>query len=134
MYEAFAAGTFLVLKWAFIKSQERIFLEFSAFSAEFAVGSMMVLAVNVYHIADGFLFAFHSFVRWVRRLRLHFESLSEPKDGAAHKDLPLTLRDIRRKTACPSLHLVVSVLHHSTIFFSDSSLFFKAEFTESSPK
>ena len=101
MYEAFAAGTFLVLKWAFIKSQERIFLEFSAFSAEFAVGSMMVLAVNVYHIADGFLFAFHSFVRWVRRLRLHFESLSEPKDGAAHKDLPLTPRGYTKEDSSP---------------------------------
>ncbi len=69
--QAFAAGAFLVLKRALVKPHESVLLELLAFLAEFAVGSVVVFAVDVHHVAYGFLFTFHSFVFWVRRLRLH---------------------------------------------------------------
>jgi len=75
--EAFAAGALLVLKRAFVQPHEGVFLEFFAFWAEFAVGSMVPFAVDVNHVGDGFLFPFHSFVFWVWRLRLHFKSALE---------------------------------------------------------
>jgi len=69
--EAFAAGAFFVLKGAFVEAQESVFFEFLAFGADFAVGAVVVFAVDFRHVGDGFLFAFHSFVLWVGRLRLH---------------------------------------------------------------
>ena len=73
--EAFAACAFFVLKGAFVKTHERVLFEFFAFRAEFAVGSVMVFAVDFNHVADGFLFAFHSFMFWVGRMRLHVKSV-----------------------------------------------------------
>ena len=72
--ETFAARAFFVLKWALIKPQKSIFFELRAFGAEHTIGSMVVFAVNINHVAYGFLFTLHSFVIWVRRLPLHFKS------------------------------------------------------------
>jgi hypothetical protein len=71
MNDAFTAGAFFVLKGAFVKAHEGVFLELSAFGAYFAFRAVMVFTVDLNHISDGFLFAFHSFMFWVRWLRLH---------------------------------------------------------------
>lgn len=71
MDEAFAAGAFLILERALVKPQKSVLLELFAFGAEFAAGSMVVSAIDVYHVGDGFLFPFHSLMFRVWRLRLH---------------------------------------------------------------
>jgi hypothetical protein len=76
--EAFAAGTFFVLEDAFVQTKKSVFAEFLAFGADFAFfGAVVVVAVDVYHVAYGFLFPDHSFVGWVRRLRLHTGQLQK---------------------------------------------------------
>jgi len=69
--EAFATGAFFVLKRAFVKAHERVLFELIAFRADFAVGSMVVSAVYFDHVTYRFLFAFHSFMLGIGRLRLH---------------------------------------------------------------
>ena len=71
MNDAFAACAFFVLENAFVKARESVLLELLAFGAEFAMSAVVVFAVNIYHVAYGFLFALHSFVFWVGRLGLH---------------------------------------------------------------
>jgi len=68
---AFAAGAFLVLKWTFVKAHKCVFLELSAFLAYFAMGAVVVFAVDFNHVSNGFLFAFHSFMFRVWWLWLH---------------------------------------------------------------
>ncbi len=69
---AFAAGAFLVLEGAFVKALDGVVFELLAFGAELSVGYMVVpFAVDVNHVADGFLFTYHSFMSWVWWLRLH---------------------------------------------------------------
>jgi hypothetical protein len=82
--EAFAACAFFVLKGAFVKPQECIFLELSALGTYFALGAVVVSAVNFYHVPDGFLFAFHSFMFWVRWLRLHVNQLIQLVSSCEH--------------------------------------------------
>ena len=62
------------MKGAFVKAQKRVGFEFGAFRAEFAVGAMVVFAVNVNHESDSFFLAFHTFMFWVWRLDLHAKS------------------------------------------------------------
>ena len=86
---AFAAGAFFVLKGTFVKTHEGVFLELSAFEAYFAFRAVVVLAVDLNHISDGFLFPFHSFMFWVRWLRLHvISSLLNMLGAGANKTLP----------------------------------------------
>jgi hypothetical protein len=74
VYDAFAAGAFFLLKGAFVKAHERIFLKLGAFGAEFTVGFVVAFAVNFCHVPYGFLFAFHSFMFWIEWLWLHVKS------------------------------------------------------------
>ena len=69
--DAFAAGTFFLLKRAFVKAHEGVFLELSALLAYLTVCAVVVFAVDFYHVSYGLLFTFHSFVFWVGWLRLH---------------------------------------------------------------
>lgn len=85
---AFATCAFFVLKWTFVKAQESVFFELFAFGAEFFAGFVVTFAVDVDHVAYGFLFTLHSFVFWVRRLRLHFKSIQEIWFSTSHKGLP----------------------------------------------
>ena len=71
MDNAFAAGAFFVLERAFVKPHKSVLLKFAAFGAKFAVGAVVVSAVDFHHVSDSFLFPFHSFMFWVWRLRLH---------------------------------------------------------------
>ena len=86
--EAFAARALLVLEGALVKPRESVLLELPAFRAEFSVGAMVVSAVDVYHVAYGFLFTFHSLVFWIRRLRLHRNQRLKHRAVRAHKGLP----------------------------------------------
>jgi hypothetical protein len=88
MDQTFAAGAFFVLKGAFVKSKESIFFELRALGTKFAVGFMVVFAVDVDHVADGLFFTFHSFMFGVRGLRLHLNSSLKEKGSCAHKVLP----------------------------------------------
>ena len=83
MNDAFAAGTFFLLKRAFVKAHEGVFLELSAFLAYLTVCAVVVFAVDFYHVSYGLLFTFHSFVFWVGYLRLHVISSSNYKLGHA---------------------------------------------------
>ena len=85
---AFATCAFFVLKWTFVKAQKSVFFELFAIGAEFSVGFVVIFAVNVDHVAYGFLFSLHSFVFWVRRLRLHFNSILEIGLSNSLKGLP----------------------------------------------
>jgi len=71
----FSARAFLVLERTFIKTEKSVFLELFALGAEFTMSFMMVFAVNVNHVSDGFLLPYHPLMRWVRWLWLHFKSL-----------------------------------------------------------
>jgi len=89
MNQAFAAGAFFVLERAFVKPHECIFFELSAFGAYFAVGSVMIFAVDFNHIADRFLFSLHPFMLRVWRLNLHLTSNLITKVGVcSNKTLP----------------------------------------------
>jgi len=68
---AFAACAFFVLKGTFVKTHKRVFLELPAFWTYFAFSSVVVFAVDFYHVSNGFLFTFHSFMFRIRWLRLH---------------------------------------------------------------
>ena len=83
----FAACAFFVLKRALIKPQKSVLFELFALGAEFAVCSVVIFAVDVDHVAYGFLFSLHSFMFWIRRLRQHFKSI-EISANTAHKSLP----------------------------------------------
>ena len=138
MYNAFAASGFLVLERTFVEAQKSVFFELPAFSTELAVGAMVVFAEDVYHVAYGFLFSFHSFVFWIGRLRQH--SNSPLKRAGVHiriypKMLGIIEHDNSLEVKAGQVSQVaVSVLHHSTICFSDSSLFFKASMSISFPR
>jgi len=90
--ETLAACAFLVLKRTLIKAHEGILFELLTFGAEFTVGVMMVFAVDVYHVANGFLFTLHPFVFWVRRLRLHYDQVL--RASYSNKGLPVKVRVI----------------------------------------
>ena len=60
--KAFAAGAFLLLKWAFVKTHESVGFEFGAFGAKFPMGFVVCLAVDVHHVVDGFLFSGYAWV------------------------------------------------------------------------
>ena len=62
MDEAFAAGALLFLERALFQPHEGVGFEFGAFGAEFAVGAVVSLAVDVDHGFDGFLFAGYAWV------------------------------------------------------------------------
>ena len=62
------------MKRAFVKPKKSVFFELLALGAKFAVGFVVVFAVDVNHVADGFLFTFHSFMFGVRELWLHVNS------------------------------------------------------------
>jgi len=76
------------LKRAFVKAHERVLSEFFALGTEFAARFVVVSAVDFNHVADGFLFTFHSFVFWVRRLRLHGKSVKKMSGVITIKALP----------------------------------------------
>jgi hypothetical protein len=84
----FATCAFFVLKWTFVKAQKSVFFELFAFGAELFAGFVVIFAVNVNHVAFCFLFTLHSFVFWVRRLRLHFNSILEIGLSNSLKGLP----------------------------------------------
>ena len=89
VYDAFAACAFLVLKWTFVKTHECIFFEFFAFRAEFAMSVVVSFAIDFYHVAYGFFLSFHSFMFWIRWLRLHVKSsLQQISELYSHKGLP----------------------------------------------
>ncbi len=68
MDEAFAAGTFFLLKRTLVQTHESVFSELQAFSAKLILGSMMVSAVDFYHEFYGLFLSFHSFVFRIGRL------------------------------------------------------------------
>ena len=72
--EAFAACAFFLLKRTFVKPQKCILFKFLAFLAYFAVGSVVVFAVEFNHVLYGFFLASYSFMLWLRCLRFHVNS------------------------------------------------------------
>ena len=70
----FAACAFLILKRTFIKTHERVFPEFFAFGTYFAMGFVVVSAIDFNHVTYSFLFPFHPFVFGIEGLRLHAKS------------------------------------------------------------
>lgn len=97
MDDAFAACAFFLLKRAFVKAHECIFLKLGTFRAQFAVGFVVTFAVYLYHITYGFFLPFHSFVFWVRWLRLQVNQLKTNKLAYSHKGLPWNVRVILTK-------------------------------------
>jgi len=71
--EAFSACAFLLLKRTLIEAHEGVFFELAAFWAQFVVGSMMVFAVDFYHVSYGLFFSFHPFMVRVGWLGLHVD-------------------------------------------------------------
>lgn len=71
MDDAFATGTFFLLKRTFVKAHEGVFLELPALLAYLTVCAVVVFAVYFYHVPYGLFFPFHSFVFWVGWLWLH---------------------------------------------------------------
>jgi hypothetical protein len=59
--EAFSTGAFFLLVGAFVKAHFGVIHELFAFDAEFfAFCVMVILAVDVHHCVDGFLFSCYS--------------------------------------------------------------------------
>jgi len=86
---AFAACTFFLLKGAFVKAHECIFFKLRAFGAKVAFGSVVAFTVDLYHVPYGLFLSFHSFMFWVRWLRLHVNSsLEQISVLSSHKGLP----------------------------------------------
>ncbi len=111
---AFAAGAFFLLKWAFVKAHERVFFKLGAFFAEFALGAVVVFAVNVHHVAYGFLFPFHAFMLWVWRLRLQANQLKMIGQRLHIRVYPKTY-GLHVGNLFRFAYAVVRVLHHSAI-------------------
>ncbi len=59
---AFAARCFIFLKGAIIEAELGVFEEFNAFRAQFIICIVLCFAIDLYHIADGFLLSLNSWM------------------------------------------------------------------------
>ena len=100
VYEAFAAGAFLLLEGALVKARVRVSHELGAFEAEFTMRAVMCFAVDVHHSVDGFLLSSNPGMFSSGHMCLTF-SIIRTRQAESHKGLPEQIRDSEKKETNP---------------------------------